>query len=156
MLLAENREFVFAGICLGKNLAIAVISAGLYQFAAHAHQVVDLLAYRSKLLDVFSRKRIEVVVNMFLDWVEHTAQRVDKLLVAVGAQMEPGVALDGNLDRRFLQTEHLLPTELLQHILLLLQILVGMTKVAGILVGKTIHNLVELVQGEVADVRLGA
>ncbi|CUQ41601.1 Uncharacterised protein [Segatella copri] len=31
-----------------------------------------------------------------------------------------------------------------------------MTKVAGILVSKTIHNLVELVQGEVADVRLGA
>ena len=93
---------------------------------------------------------------MFLDWVEHTAQRVDKLLVAVGTQMEPGVALDGNLDRRFLQTEHLLTAELLQHILLLLQILVGMTKVAGILVGKTIYNLVELVQGEVADVRLGA
>ena len=36
--------------------------------------------------------------------------------------MEPGVALDGNLHWRFLQTEHLLATELLQHILLLLHI----------------------------------
>ena len=35
MLFAENREFVFAGICLGKNLAIAVISAGLYLSLIH-------------------------------------------------------------------------------------------------------------------------
>ena len=70
--------------------------------------------------------------------------------------MEPGVALDGNLHWRFLQAEHLLTTELLQHILLLLQLLVGMAKLFRLLVGKTIHNLVELVQGKAANVSLGA
>ena len=156
MLLAKYAELILAGICLGENFAVVLVAVGFNLFAAHTHQVVDLLAYRSKLLGVFCREWIEVVVHVLLDWVEHTAQRVDELLVAVGTQVEPGVALDGNLHRRFLQTEHLLATVLFQHILLLLQVLVGMTEILRILVGKTIHNLVELVECKVADEALGA
>ena len=156
MLLAKYAKLILAGICLGENLTVVLVAAGLNLLTAHTHQVVDLLAYRSKLLGVFCRKWIEVVVHMFLDRVEHTAQRVDELLVAVGSQMEPGVALYGNLHWRFLQTEHLLATELLQHILLLLQVLVGVAEILRILVGKTIHDLVELVECKVADEALGA
>ena len=93
---------------------------------------------------------------MFLYRVEHTAERVDELLVAVGAQMEPGVALDGNLHRRAFQTEHLLTAEFLQHVLLFLQFLVGMAKITGALAGKTIYDEIELVQGEFANEALGA
>ena len=99
MLLAKYAELILAGICLGENLVVVLVAAGLNLLAAHTHQVVDLLAYRSKLLGVFCREWIEVVVHVLLDWVEHTAQRVDELLVAVGSQREPGVALDGNLHR---------------------------------------------------------
>ena len=93
---------------------------------------------------------------MFLHRVEHTAERVDELLVAVGAQMEPGVALDGNLHRRAFQSEHLLTAEFLQHVLLFLQFLVGMAKVTGALAGKTIYDEIELIQSEVANEALGA
>ena len=99
MLLAKYAELILAGICLGENLVVVLVAAGLNLLAAHTHQVVDLLAYWSKLLGVFCREWIEVVVHVLLDWVKHTAQRVDELLVAVGSQMEPGVALDGNLHR---------------------------------------------------------
>ena len=64
--------------------------------------------------------------------------------------MEPCVALDGNLQWRAFQAQHLLAAELLQHVLLLLQLLVGMAQLAGVLVGKTVHDEVELTQGEAA------
>ena len=99
MLLAKYAELILAGICLGENLAVVLVAASLNLLAAHTHQVVDFLAYRSKLLGVFCWEWVEVVVHMLFDWVEHTTQRVDELLVAVGTQMEPGVALDGNLHR---------------------------------------------------------
>ena len=99
MLLAKYAELILAGICLGENLVVVLVAAGLNLLAAHTHQVVDLLAYRSKLLGVFCREWIEVVVHVLLDWVKHTAKRVEELLVAVGTQVEPGVALDGNLHR---------------------------------------------------------
>ena len=90
MLLAKYAELILAGICFGENFAVVLVAVGFNLFAAHTHQVVDLLAYRSKLLGVFCWEWIEVVVHVLLDWVEHTAQRVDELLVAVGTQVEPG------------------------------------------------------------------
>ena len=158
MFCVENREVSSLQASASARISrIAVISAGFNQFAAHAHQVVDLLAYRSKLLDVFSGSGIEVVVNMFLDRFEHTAQRVDKLLVAVGN-------LDGNQvlrwmaisDRRFSKPSISWRRNFFSISCSLLQILVGMTKVAGILVGKTIHNWLNSFRAKWADVRLGA
>ena len=67
MLLSEHREFILAFICLGENLPVITIAACLYLLAAHFHQVVYLLAYWHKFLDVLGRKRVEVVVNMLLD-----------------------------------------------------------------------------------------
>ena len=156
VLLAHYAQLVLASICLGENLTIVLVAVGLYLLCRHLHQVVDLLTDWRKLLHVLLRQRVEVVIDMLLDRIEHTTKRVDELLVAVGAEVEPGVALDGNLHWRTFQSEHLLATELLQHVLLLLQLLVGVAQVASVLVGKTIHDEVELREGEVAHVALGA
>ena len=156
VLLAHYAQLVLASICLGENLTIVLVAVGLYLLCRHLHQVIDLLTDWSKLFHVLLRQRVEVVIDMLLDRIEHTTKRVDELLVAVGAEVEPGVALDGNLHWRTFQSEHLLATELLQHVLLLLQLLVGVAQVASVLVGKTIHDEVELREGEVAHVALGA
>ena len=74
MFLSDHRELVLAGVSLGENLTIVLVATCLYLFAAHLHQVVDLLAYRHKLVDVFSGQWVKIVVYVLLDRVEHTAQ----------------------------------------------------------------------------------
>ena len=99
VLLAHYAQLVLASICLGENLTLVLVSVGLYLLCRHPHQVVDLLTDWRKLLHVLFWQRVEVVVHMLLDRVEHTAKRVDELLGAVGSEVEPSVALDGNLHR---------------------------------------------------------
>ena len=43
--LAKHGKFILAGISLGENLTIVLISVGLNLFATHLHQVIDLLTY---------------------------------------------------------------------------------------------------------------
>ena len=85
------------------------------------HEVVDLLANGLELMDIFLGYRIEVVVDMLAYRFQHTAQAVDELLVGVGAEVEPSIALDSNVLWRFLQSEHFLTAVFLQVVLLLVE-----------------------------------
>lgn len=86
--------------------------------------------------------------------VEHTAQGVDILLVAVGTDVEPRISLDGKFLRRPFQTEHLLAAEFLEQSERLAQPLVGTTQLLDILTVEAVNNIVVLLQGETAGLAL--
>ena len=97
VLLADDRQLVFQGVRLGQYLTIVLVMACLYHVASHGHQLVHLVTHGLELLYELLGQGVEVVFHVLQDGVEHTAQGVDELLVAVGAQVEPRVALYGDV-----------------------------------------------------------
>ena len=93
---------------------------------------------------------------MLLDWVEHTAQTVDILLVAVDTEVIPCVALQGYVLRHTTKCEQLLAAVFLEFHLLALEFLEQLRHGAMVLGDKRIKNLVIFAQGEFADEGLGA
>ena len=93
---------------------------------------------------------------MLLYWFEHTLEAVDELLVAVGAEVEPRVALEGYLARYAAHGQKLLAAELLQLVLLVLKGASAEAQLLAVLVADTVDYAVELLKGEGRDEALRA
>ena len=64
-------------IALGKDFTIVFISVGLYLVGGNLHQIVDASANGLIFTNEQLGHRIEIVVDMFLDRVQHTSQGID-------------------------------------------------------------------------------
>lgn len=151
VLLAHERQVVLAAVGLGQRGAVVgVLSCGDL-LVGGAHQFVDPAAYRLILRLVGLRERVEVVVDVLLDGGEHAAQRVDVLLVAVDADVEPRVALDGQVHRRSAQAQHLLAAILLQQVQFAAHALLALPQRPHVLRGKSLDDAVVLLHDILAD-----
>ena len=117
MTFSDERKFVFHAVCLDEDVVVAEETSAGEQCLASLHEVVDFASYGCELLHVVDRQWIEVVFHVFLHGFEQTLEAIDELLVAVGSEVEPRVALHGNLHFHTLQCEQFLAAILLQHVL---------------------------------------
>ena len=85
---------------------------------------------------------------MLLYRVEHTFQTVDKLLVAVGSQMEPCVALYSYVSRYASHCKKFLAAEFLQLRLLLFQCASAVAQFSQALVADAFNYAVVLLEGK--------
>ena len=151
VLLAHDRQIVLATVGLGQRGAIVGVLSRGDLVVGGAHQLVHPAAYRLILRLVGLRERVEVVVHVLLDGGEHAAERVDILLVAVDADVEPRVALDGEVHRRMAQAQHLLAAILLQQVQFAARALLTLPQRPHVLRGKRLDDAVVLLHDILAD-----
>ena len=93
---------------------------------------------------------------MLLYRLKHTFEAIDKLLIGVHTKVIPSVALHGDVCRNAAQREQLLAAVFLQLRLLLVEVAKAAAKGVMVFVGKSVENLVKLVEGKAVDETLGA
>ena len=150
----QLRQLVLALVGLTHDLLVACEVSALEHIDSLFHQLSDGVLCRGKLGEILLRQWAEVVVDMLLDWLEHAFECVDILLVAVGAQMEPCVALQRDVARNAAQAQELLAARALELVLLSAQVLAHLSQLSHPLMGQAVDDAFIVLQSEAAHPRL--